>query len=231
MAYSRNWLKTQITSYIKDSSLGAELDVWIDLAAKRVSAVLECWEMESELANSLVPSFEAGSLDGGMAVGTTSELTVDGGDAFAIAPEEKPLDHLKLTGNVIRILGVQYLKNNAWYNLRAMPKHDAAQFKRAGLPQVYLVEQRKIFPLPFMEGDFKAQVLTEVVVPVGDGEVDALTSYPFIFLNACLAEAADWKQDGEMAAKFEEKWQRDAMKIKSTYLEERTGETPTMRAI
>jgi hypothetical protein len=187
--------------------------------------------METEIANSLIPAFEAGSLDGGSAVGTTSDLIVDGGDAFAIAPESKPVDHLQLSGNVIRILGVQYRKNNAWYNLRAVPKHDASQFKRSGLPQVYLVEQRKIYPLPFIEGDFKAQVLTEVVISPGDGEVAALTSYPFIFLNACLAEAADWKQDAEMSSKFEDKWLRDAMKIKSTYLEERTGETPTMRAI
>jgi hypothetical protein len=40
-------LRTQISSYLHDSSLSAELDTFIDLGAGQVNAILECEEMET----------------------------------------------------------------------------------------------------------------------------------------------------------------------------------------
>ena len=230
MAFTRNWLKTQIQSYLKDHSIAAELDTWIDVAAKRVSQVLECWEMEGEIENSLASKLESGIIDGGSAGG--GGTIIDGGDAYNDDPESQLTDNLLIPSNVKRILGVQYLHNTKWQNLRSVPKHDAWQYKRDGLPHVYLVEQRRIYPLPLLEGNYKAQVLYEAAIPAGGDNEDAvLSAYPYIFLNAALAEAWDWKQDAEMASKFEAKWQEDANKVTDIYRGERSGETLSMRAM
>lgn len=226
--YNRNWLKIQIAAYLKDQSLGAELDTFIDLGAKRVSQLLEAWEMEAEYLNSLRFALATG-VDGGFADGSNL-IFIDGGDAFSQDPEAAPTEFVTLGSKVKRVVGVQAYRNGEWYNLAGVPKHDAGRYKSSGVPEVYYLENRTVYPLPFAEGDYKVIVLEEVEIPVGDNEHPALTSYPFMFLNAALAEAWDWKQDPEMNARYEQKWQSEAEQVKILYRSEIMGETPAMRA-
>lgn len=229
MAFNRNWLKAQLASYLKDATLGAELDTWIDLGAKRVSQVLECWEMETELFNSLVIPLDGG-LDGGYADGTNT-IVVDGGDAFNQDPDSAPRQYIVMPDRMIRTIAVQALSNGEWRNLKAIPKHNAYAFKVTGQPSSYLIERQRIYPLPFVDGQYRAIFLTEVQIPVGDNETGALTSYPYVFLNAALAEAYDWKQDAEMNARYEQKWIAEASQVRDIYRSEHVGETPAMRAV
>lgn len=227
--YNRNWLKQQIAYYLKDDSVSIHLDTWIDLGAKRVSQALECFEMENILYNSL--RFVAtGGLDGGFADGDNL-VVIDGGDAFSDDPTAAPTDYILMPPRFRRLVSVQVLDNGIWRNIRSVPKHEATAYKRVGSPLVYLVEDRKIYPLPFNEGDYRAIYLREVEIPVGNNEDDALTAYPFIFLNAALSEAYDWKQDAEMNNRYEGKWIQEAQQVTGIYQSEHTGETPSMRAI
>ena len=195
---NRTWLQEQIKSYLHDSTVDAQLDTWIDIAAGRVSQGLRCWEMEQELVRA------AGSAENYIDLGTTTR----------------------------QILGVQWQNNSGAYtNLQSVPRHDAGLYKRNGQPCVYLVEDRKVWPLPMIDGNYKAQVIQDVVIPAGLETTPALTAYPFLFLNAALAEAYDWKQDPEMMARMEQKWQSEADMITKTYLSERVGDTPAMRAV
>lgn len=229
--YNRGWLKTQIKRYLHDQSVDGELDTWIDIGAKRVSQVLECWEMEDEIINSLVVVIGGGVLDGGSA-GAGSGTIIDGGDAFNQDPEAAPTEYIKLDDTVRRILGVQRLVNGAWQNLRATSRHEAGRYKREGQAGVYLVENRRIYPLPIQEGDYKAHVIRDAVIPLlDDDEVDVLTSYPMVFLSAALAEAYDWKQDPEMNARYEQRWLAEAEEIRSVYRGNRGGESVAMRAV
>lgn len=229
MAYSRAWLRTQLASFLKDSSLSAELDTFIDLGAKRASQILECWEMEQTLANQLSVAAE-GELDGGNASASTVDV-VDGGDPYNADPDAAPKPYIEIPSTVRRILGVQVL-DSVWRNLKAMPRHDAAVFKAGtGTPAYYYVETRYIYPIPMMAGSYRTQVIAEVQIPETDtGEVDALTSYPMVFLNAALAEAYDWKQDPEMSARYEQKWIAEAQAVRSAYRGESQGEALAMRA-
>lgn len=197
--YNRDWLKAQIQSYLHDTSITAHLDTWIDIAAKRVSQVMQCAEMESDL----------------------TRLT---GDSVTAIP---------LESTVRRVIGVQWKNfSGNWINLRSTPRHAAGQYKRDGTPCVYLIEEREIKPLPYSDADYRAQVLQEVVIPNdGTAEVEALTAHPFVFLNAALAEAYDWKQNPDMLARYDRKWQSEAESITNLYLSERIGDTPAMRAI
>ena len=133
--YSRNWLKTQIASYLKDASLSAELDTFIDIGAKRISGLLECWEMEQVVSNSLTFSFQQGLLDGGGASGT-STVVVDGGDAYNADPEAAPKNYIEFYGLYKRLVAVQTLDNGIWRNLNAVPKHEASAYKYSGVPLV-----------------------------------------------------------------------------------------------
>lgn len=229
MAFTRNWLKEQLQGYLKDQTVGAYLDTWIDLGAKRVSQVLECWEMEQELFNALTIPTDSG-LDGGFA-DSTSLIVVDGGDAFNDDPLSAPREYIVMPDRMIRIIAVQVQDDGEWRNLRSIPKHSAYSFKAVGLPSSYIVERQRIYPLPFMEGEFRAIFLVEVEIPVGDNETPALTSYPFVFLNAALAEAYDWKQDAEMNARYEQKWIQEASQVRDIYRSEHVGDTPSVRAV
>jgi hypothetical protein len=229
MDFNRNWLKAQIASYLKDESVAANLDVWIDLAAKRISQVLECFEMETLQGNSLRFSAEDG-LDGGFADGTNL-IIIDGGDAYNQDPSAAPTEWIQLPARFRRLVAVQAYDNGVWRNLRSVPKHEASAYKRSGVPLVYLIEDSRIYPLPFAEADYRAIYLREVEIPIGDNPDDVLTAYPMIFLNAALAEAYDWKQDNEMNMRYEQKWQQEAMQVTAIYRSEHTGETPAMRAV
>ena len=229
MAFTRNWLKEQIAGYLKDQTVGAYLDTWIDLGAKRVSQVLECWEMETELFNALVIPLGSG-IDGGYADGTNT-VTIDGGDAFNEDPLSAPREYIVMPNRMIRIVAVQVQDDGEWRNLRSIPKHSAYPFKRVGLPSSYVVERQRIYPVPFIDGNYRAIFLTEVEIPVGDNETGALTSYPYLFLNAALAEAYDWKQDAEMNARYEQKWIMEASQVRDIYRSEHVGDTPSVRAV
>ena len=229
MDFTRNWLKEQITGYLKDDTVGAYFDTWIDLGAKRVSQVLECFEMEELQANSLRFVAEGG-IDGGFADGTNLVI-IDGGDAFNQDPAAAPSEWITLPARFRRLVSVQAYDNGIWRNLRSVPKHEASHYKRSGVPLVYLIEDSRIYPLPFAEADYRAIYLREVEVPIGDNLDAVLTAYPMIFLNAALAEAYDWKQDLEMNDRYERKWQNEASQVTAIYRSEHTGETPSMRAI
>lgn len=227
--YTRNWLKEQIRGYLKDNSVGIHLDTWIDVGAKRVSRLLECFEMEFELYNALtIPASD--NLDGGNATGGAL-IVVDGGDAFNTDPESAPRDYIIMPDRAVRLVVVQTRTNDKWRALKSVPKHAAYDYKRSGIPEVYYVEKQRIYPQPFSGGEFRAIFLLETQIPIGDGETPALTSYPYIFLYAALSEAYDWKQDAEMNARFEQKWMQDARQITAIYRGEHSGETPSMRAI
>ena len=94
-----------------------------------------------------------------------------------------------------------------------------------------MVEDSKVYPLPFAEADYRAIYLREVEIPIGDNLDDVLTAYPMIFLNAALAEAYDWKQDPEMSQRMTNKWFEEATAVTNNYLNERMGDAPAMRAI
>jgi hypothetical protein len=228
--YDRDWLRQQVSSYLHDAKAATLIDTWIDIGAKRASQVLRCWEMESEITIGLAGVLQTGNLDGGSAAG--GGVVVDGGDAFNTQVDE-PLPYMDIPLSVKEILGVQWLdQEGQWRNLTALSRHASRAQKRAGIPANYLVENRRIYPYPYQAGQYRTQVIDEVVIPItSDDEIPALTSYPFIFLNAALSEAFDWKQDDTMNARYESKWFTEATMITNNYQEDRSGESLAMRAV
>ena len=229
--FDRAWFRQQLSSYLKDDSLDAELDTFLDLGAKRVSQVLRCLEMELTLTLGLAPLLE-GVVDGGFAVANT-EGVIDGGNAQASAFDSS-IPYMVIPGGLIAILAVQALGDRGkFYNLRAVGGHDANPWREStGDPIVYLVENQNIYPLPFREGSYKARILQEVEFPLQDADIPAAVSaYPFIFLDAALAEAWDWKQDPEMSASYTQKWVRQAQQVRDNYEKEKLGETLAQRAV
>jgi len=227
--YNRQWLQTQVASYIHDSSVTGLVDTWIDLGAKRVSQVLRCWEMERELTIGLAAVTSSGILDGGSAAG--GGVIIDGGDAFNL--EDVALPYMEIPDTTKEILGVQWLDHQSqWSNLVALSRHEARRYKASGTPQRYLVEARKIYPYPYQAGEYRAQIIDEVIIPpTADDEVAALSSYPFIFLNAALAEGFDWKQDEVMNVRYDSKWINEATVVANNYMEDRSGESLAMRSV
>jgi hypothetical protein len=139
---------------------------------------------------------------------------------------------IALPSNVRKLLGVQWFNASRWSNLRSVPRHLASAYSSSGTPCVYKIESRNVYPLPYVDGDYKAQVLQDVVIP-DDAftETPALSAHPYMFLNAALAEAYDWKQNMEMVQRYEAKWSAEADTISAEYNSEITGEVPAMRAI
>ena len=137
---------------------------------------------------------------------------------------------IQLPSDTRKLLGVQWFNSSRWSNLRSVPRHVAPCYDSTGTPAVYWIEQRKIYPLPFVDGDYRAQVLADVVIP-DTGEHPALTAHPYVFLNAALSEAYDWKQNLEMVQRYDNKWNSEANVVTAEYISEVTGEVPAMRAI
>lgn len=144
-----------------------------------------------------------------------------------------PDEFLQLTARHRHLISVQWLKNGMiWVPLKTLAKHEAQYYKRSGNPGGYYIEDRKVYPAPFVDGEYKARVLENVVIPDdGQTEVAALTAYPFLFLNAALAEAYDWKQNEPLSARYERKAASQAEQVTADYLADRVGETPAQRAI
>ena len=142
-------------------------------------------------------------------------------------------DFIELDTTTRHVLGVQWQDRQGRYiNLESVPRHEAMYYKRTGTPSVYTIEQRKIYPLPFADGNYKVQVMQEVIIPSdGQAQVDALTAYPFIFLNAALAEGYDWKQNLEMLARYDNKLGAEVAEVTKNFMNERVGDTPAMRAV
>ena len=229
--FDRDWFRAQLTSYLKDDSLDIELDTFLDLAAKRVSQVLRCFEMELQLTLGLAP-LQDGVLDGGFA-SVNTEGVVDGGDAFA-SSFDATRPYMEIPGGLIAILSVQALgTNDTFYNLRSVGMHEANKWrKETGRAQVYVVENSNIYPYPFSEGSYKARILQEVEFPLQGNEVPAaITAYPFIFLDAALAEAYDWKQDEIMSQKYMQKWVAEAQTVRDNWENENAGEALAVRAV
>ena len=162
MAYDREWLREQVASYLHDSEATPLIDTWIDIGAKRVSQVLQCWEMETEVSLGLANLITDGLVDGGSATGGGN--VIDGGDAFNLQDELVP--YMPVAATVKQVLGVQWLdQGGQWRNLVALNRHEARMHKREGIPSRYLIENRKIYPLAFQDGSYRAQLLSEVVIP------------------------------------------------------------------
>jgi hypothetical protein len=229
MAYDRAWLRAQVSSYLHDAEVTPLIDTWIDIGAKRVSQVLQCWEMETELTIGLAAVVGEGTLDGGTSSG--GGIVVDGGDAYNTSSQSLP--YMEIGSTVKQVLGVQWQdQEGQWRNLVALNRHEARQYKRGGIPGRYLIEDRRIHPLPFIDGSYRAQLLSEVVIPpTPDDIIDAVVSYPFIFLNAALSEAFDWKQDDVMNQRYEQKWFTEATTVRNAYMQDRAGESLAMRAM
>lgn len=54
---NRQWFRDQLASYLKDATLSAEIETFIDLGAARVYDVLECREMEQELGKTTTEEY------------------------------------------------------------------------------------------------------------------------------------------------------------------------------
>jgi hypothetical protein len=180
--------------------------------------------METELTIGLAAVVGEGTLDGGTSSG-------DGGDAYNTSSQSLP--YMEIGSTVKQVLGVQWQdQEGQWRNLVALNRHEARQYKRGGIPGRYLIEDRRIHPLPFIDGSYRAQLLSEVVIPpTPDDIIDAVVSYPFIFLNAALSEAFDWKQDDVMNQRYEQKWFTEATTVRNAYMQDRAGESLAMRAM
>ena len=229
MAFDRQWLRDQVKGYLHDGQVDAHVDTWIDIAVGRIANVLQCYEMEGDLTLGLTV-LDSGELNGGDAVALPGNF-IDGGDAYGDAVEGKPF--FEMTNLHRRLLGVQWQNSQGiWENLRSVPRHEASRYKVNGSPRVYLVENRRVYPLPYQNGNYRAQMLFYPLIGVtADSTNDTLESYPYIFLNAALTEAYDWKQDEVMHQRYESKWLREAQEVTSVYLGDRTGDTPSMRAM
>lgn len=227
--YNRQWLRDQVASYLKDRTLSAEIETFIDLAAARVSQIMECREMEVVQTNRLIVSADA-PLDGGGS-GGGSTLIVDGGDAFAGDEEAKPTPYVQLTNKVRRLVQVQVLERGEWRSLKSLPTHSVFPLKRPGVPVNYYIEENRVYPVPLTEGTFRVIYLSQIEIPIGDAAPKCMSAYPFVFLNAALAEAYDWKQDAELYAAYEQKWLAEATRIREIYRGEMIGEVPAVRAV
>ena len=227
MIYTRQWLQDQIRSYLKDRSLTlAELDTFIDVSVSRLCQVLECTEMETIITGTVQA---VGAIDGGNA-GSVNTQEIDGGDAFNSGEVVLSPAAIPLSSNHKRIVVVQYLRDGDWYALRSVPKHEAAAYKVEGQPCVYYIEDSQVFPIPRKEGNARVIALEFFELP-DTGSHPVLQAYPFLFLNAALAEAYDWKQDEVANQRYENKWIGDAEAVTTLYRTTHQGETLSMRAI
>lgn len=143
-----------------------------------------------------------------------------------------PDPFIPLAEDTQEILAVQKgSEDGNYYNLRGMVKVQADMYKGAGTSVAYYVEDSKVYPIPFNDTNFIVLTLDRPSVPVAEDETTALlTQYPYLFLDAALVEAYDFKEDNERVVRYDAKWRDAARTIRNTYERTRFGEGLAMRA-
>lgn len=138
---------------------------------------------------------------------------------------------IPITSDMIIIESLEYSGNQGWQDLRSATRFEGQYFEGSGTPCVWLNQEKQIMPAPYSDGTYRLTYMGDTEVPADDTTTDVMTAYPFIFLNAALAEAYDWKQNPEQSARWEGKWIKEAIDITAIYKSERAGDAPAMRAM
>lgn len=143
-----------------------------------------------------------------------------------------PEQFIQLPPGTRKLLSVTRTANGGMVHLRSQSRHAADMYQGVGLSRFYRIDRKMIYPYPWSDADYQALILKDVEIPAdGTEEVDALSAYPTLYLTAALAEAYDWKQNGEMGQRYTMKWRDLADSITSIYRSEIVGEVPAMRAM
>lgn len=138
---------------------------------------------------------------------------------------------IPITADMVIIESLEYSGNQGWQNLRSATRFQDQYFEGSGTPCVWLKQDGQIVPAPYSDGAYRLTYMGATEVPIDDSTTEVMTAYPFLFLNAALAEAYDWKQNPEQSARWEAKWINEAVDISAIYRSERAGDAPAMRAM
>lgn len=164
---------------------------------------------------------------GVMLEGQANQLTT----TYNIATADFPLPDEAIS---IRVLAYRTAQDS--YLLRSVPTHQLANYNDTGVasgsPAVYSIIGGVLKIRPFIAGDYDVTTFTGVDIgPAASDTNDSLEQYPYIFLDAALVEAFDYKQDGTYAGRYESKWLGAVEQVNRVSRKLDQGDVPAMRAM
>jgi hypothetical protein len=192
--YNRQYLRDQLASYLRDSTLATQSDNFIDYSAKKISVMLESAENE-----------------------VTAEVSIG---AFPYA-----------LGGITRLRSIVYPHGQYDVALKNVPLHRIGYYSQGGVPEVYAIKGDALSVGPPVTGTYTLTYFDDVELGEdASATTPTLTRYPHLWLDAVLAEAYGWKQDGEMAGYYEQRMISTVEQINRQARILRHGEAPAMRA-
>lgn len=136
-----------------------------------------------------------------------------------------------LPADVVTVSQVAYLGDRT-IQLRSIPTHQWTYYQDTGTPAVYQTKLDRLLIRPFMAGNYGIWYFSRMTLLDDPGAtLPALTAYPFLFLDAALAECYDYKQDAELMQRYQDKWLAEVHEINRVTAKLRAGDAPAMRAI
>ena len=140
-------------------------------------------------------------------------------------------NQLLLPDDVVSVFIVAYLGTTGII-LRSVPTHQWSRYQDTGTPAIYQVRNDSINIRPFTEGNYAVWYYSRINLLDDPGATHpALTAYPFLFLDAALAECYDYKQDAELMQRYQDKWLAEVHEINRVTRKLRAGDAPAMRAM
>ena len=195
MIYNRQWLRDQLTSYLRDSNIDTDrADNLIDLAVSKVGIVLESQYNESM-------------------------------ETFSIASTPWQIPS---TINAFRTIVVP--SGTGGYSLQSMPSHRVENYGGSGSPVVYGVKGNQLLIAPFQAKDYEVTYFRHITLaPESTATDEALTHYPFVFMEAMLSEGYAWKEDMAGSKAYEQKFLGSVQEINRVSRKLQQGDSPAMR--
>ena len=196
MIYNRQWLRDQLTSYLRDSNIDNDrADNLIDLAVSKVGIVLE-----SQYNETL--------------------------ETFPISSSPWPIP-----SNINAFRTIVVPSGTGGYSLHAMPSHRVENYGGSGQPVVYAVKGNNLLIEPFQSLDYEITYFRHITLDADAAATDeALTHYPFVFMEAMLSEGYAWKEDMEGAKAYEQKFLGSVQEINRVSRQLQQGDAPAMRS-
>ena len=116
--------------------------------------------------------------------------------------------------------------------LRSLPTHQIRRYPETGTPAFYRIKVNNVRFIPFMAGEYGIRYFSRINLLDDPGATHpALTAYPFVFLDAALAECYDYKQDAELMQRYQDKWLAEVHEINRVTSKLRAGDAPAMEAM
>ena len=134
--------------------------------------------------------------------------------------------------DMVSIRNIHYQTSQGGYLLTSVPSHNIEKYATTGNPAVYAVNANSIVIKPFSAGDYDITYFGSMTLGTNDTDTfPALQNYPFLFLDAALAEGYDYKQDPDQRTRYQDKWITEAHEINRRSRTLRQGDVPAMRTL